>query len=158
MLFPYDDRLVRTIKFDAECAIFADGHYSRQSPGSSQFAPPGETLILRNWECSILFVWCHQLQKRADNQEGVNCTIFRNESKRLSSEIILEAEIFAMNRWGSIRVFTYIDARKIKSSNPGYCFKKAGWARCGMSGNGKLLLEKYLVPEQAQDAEKERTL
>lgn len=56
MLLPFDDGLTRTIKFDAECAALADRHYSRQTKGSPQFAPPGETLILRDNSCSILFV------------------------------------------------------------------------------------------------------
>lgn len=144
MLLPFDDGLVQTIKFDAECAEFADRHYSRQKLGSPQFAPPGETLILRNNAATVLFVWCRQLQERADKQVGVNCTIFRNESKRLSSEIIWEAEDYARRKWGKIRAFTYIDANKIKSKNPGYCFKRAGWMKCGESANGKLLFEKIL--------------
>ena len=144
MLLPFDEGLTQTIKFDAECAAMADRHYSRQRIGSPQFAPPGETLILRDNHCTVLFVWCRQLQARADGQEGVNCTIFRNESNRLSSEIILEAEDYAVGRWGNIRGFTYIDSSKIRSKNPGCCFKKAAWKRCGISANGKLLLEKEL--------------
>lgn len=144
LILPFTDGLVRTIKFDPECAAMADRHYSRQSIGSNQFAPPGETIILRNCEGSVLFVWCRQLQERADGQEGANCTIFRNESSRRSSEIILEAEEFAVERWGHIRAFTYIDSTKVKSRNAGYCFKVAGWRRIGQSGNGKSLLEKYL--------------
>ena len=147
MLLAFDEGLTQTIKFDPECAAFADEHYSRQSPGSPQFAPPGETIILRDNSCSILFVWCRQLPKRADGQEGANCTIFRNTSQRLSSKVILEAEGFAQKRWGEIRAFTYIDASKIRSSNPGCCFKKAGWKVCGKSASGKILMEKYLQRE-----------
>jgi hypothetical protein len=33
-------------------------------------------------------------------------------------------------------------ARKIRSSNPGYCFKRAGWRKVGMSKSGLILLEK----------------
>jgi hypothetical protein len=144
MLFEFTAGLIQTNKFDAECAELADRHYSRQKKGSRQFAPPGETIILRDAQAMIVFVWNRMLQKRADHQEGANCTIFRNESNRLSSEIILEAETFAVGRWGEIRGFTYIDRNAIQSLNPGYCFKMAGWKLCGKSESGKLLLEKQL--------------
>jgi len=144
LLFPFATGLVKTNKFDPECAELADRHYSRQKIRSPQFAPPGETLILRDTRGLVLFVWCHQLQRRADGQEGINCTIFRNESARQSSEIILEAEQFALHKWGDIRAFTYIDPAKIRSQNPGYCFKIAGWKQRGRSASGKILIEKFL--------------
>ena len=50
-----------------------------------------------------------------DGQAGYNCSIFRNESARRSSEIVLEAERHAVEKWGLNRMYTYIDPRKIKS-------------------------------------------
>jgi len=61
-----------------------------------------------------------------DGQTGYNCAIFRNESSRRSSDIILECEEIAFERWGPNRLYTYVDPAKIKSVNPGYCFKQAG--------------------------------
>lgn len=78
-----------------------------------------------------------------DGQDGYNCAIFRNEGQRQSSEIILEAEEMAFRKWGPNRLFTYIDPKKIRSTNPGYCFKMAGWKRIGLSKSGKVLLAKY---------------
>lgn len=141
MMLPYTTGLMRTNKFDAECAALADQHYSRQHVGSPQFMPPGRTMILRDAEGSVVFGWLYQ-QQRDDGQEGYNCTIFRNTGTRLSSEIIREAEAEVWDVWGRARLFTYIDERKV-SANPGYCFKKAGWTVCGKSKSGKLLLEKY---------------
>ena len=157
MLLPFSAGLIQTGKFDPECAALADRHYSRQKVGSPQFAPPGETIILRNAQGSVLFVWNRQLQERADHQEGANCTIFRNESERRSSDIILEAERFALARWGAIRGFTYVDKRAVRSPNPGWCFIAAGWRRAGESASGKLLLEKNLgaAPATLPDKEKE---
>jgi hypothetical protein len=80
---------------------------------------------------------------RMDGQTGYNNAIFRNESPRLSSEIILEAEHHAIARWGPNRMYTYIDPAKIKSANPGYCFKVAGWRFLRLSAEGKHLLVKY---------------
>jgi hypothetical protein len=79
---------------------------------------------------------------RMDAQTGYNCAMFRNESKRLSSEIILEAEQFAIQKWGPNRMYTYIDQTKVKSANPGYCYKMAGWKFVGISKGGKHLLVK----------------
>jgi hypothetical protein len=121
----------------------ADRHYSRGKIGDKQFVGPGESLTLRDADGKVVFVWLKS-KIRDDNQTGINCTIFRNESDRKSSEIILEAERFALSKWSLIRAFTYIDAKAIRSKNPGYCFKKAGWKVCGKSKSGKILLEKQL--------------
>ncbi len=141
MMLPFTMGLMRTTKFDPECVVLADKHYSRQSHGSPQFMPPGRTLILRNSEGTVVFGWLHQMQCD-DGQDGYNCTIFRNESARRSSEIILEAEQMVYAQWGLARLFTYIHASSVKSCNPGFCFKMAGWQLCGQSKSGKLLLEK----------------
>jgi hypothetical protein len=79
-----------------------------------------------------------------DSQTGYNCAIFRNESERLSSEIILDAESHAVERWGPGRAYTFVDGSKIKSSNPGYCFQMSGWIKCGLTKAGKTILEKTL--------------
>lgn len=39
-----------------------------------------------------------------------------------------------------MRLFTYVEPGKIRSTNPGYCFKKAGWRACGRNKTGKLVL------------------
>jgi hypothetical protein len=134
--------LERTTKFDPGCAELADQHYSRRAVGSPQFMPPGWTLVLRDAEGMIVFGWCRQ-KYRADGQNGVCCTIFRNESEHLSSLVILEAEKAAVERWGPVRGFTYVDPRKVRSENPGCCFKMAGW-KFVEERRGKLLFEKFL--------------
>lgn len=133
---------MRTGRFDGELAILADSHYSRQTPGSNQFMPPGEIVVLRNFEGTIVFGWVYQ-QFRADGERGINCSIFRNESARRSSEVILEAEDWAISEWDADRLFTYVDPEKVKSANPGYfCFKKAGWRFIRRTKDGKHLLAK----------------
>lgn len=60
---------------------------------------------------------------------GYNCAIFRNESSRRASDIILECEQFALAKWGPNRMYTYINPGKIRRTRqPGRCFIKAGWA------------------------------
>jgi len=138
-----DGRLVKTTHFDQEMRVLADRHYSRRTPGAKQFAYSGKKLVLRNEEGTILFVWMYpDPTMRMDGQTGYNCAMFRNESDRLSSDIILEAEQMAFERWGPGRMYTYIDPKKIASANPGYCFKMAGWKFAGLSKADKHLLVK----------------
>jgi hypothetical protein len=132
MLLPFSDGLIQVGKHDSESCSLADRHYSRQTVGSNQFMPPGRTMVLRNAEGTIVWGWLWQ-DKRDDGQRGYNCSIFRNESHRLSSEVILEAERAAWGYWGPNRLFTYIDPTKTRSIMRrgkrcvGFCYRKAGW-------------------------------
>lgn len=147
MLLPWTNSLVTSWAADPELSMLSDRHYSRQTPGAAQFCPSGRKLILRNTQGTVVFAWLYPEDhiKRADGQAGYNCTIFRNESERLSSDIILEAEQLAVKKWGPNRAYTYIDPAKVRSRNPGYCFKRAGWKKVGESKSGKVLLEKMLT-------------
>lgn len=145
MLLPLTDGLIRTTPFDRECALLADRHYSRRTVGARQFAYSGRKMVLRDTAGLVVFVWMFPDEAmRMDGQAGYNNAIFRNESRRPSSEIILEAERHAVEKWGPNRAYTYIDPRKVQSANPGYCFKVAGWKRIGYSKDGKHLLAKEL--------------
>ena len=154
MLLSITDRLVRTTHMDGEMSIFADGHYSRRTPGARQFAYSGRKLVLRNTQGSVLFVWMFpdpEKVERMDGQTGFYCSLFRNESSRRASDIILEAETWAFEKWGPNRMFTYVDSRKIRSVKvhgkpcPGFCFIKAGWKHAGFSKNGKHLFVKEIA-------------
>lgn len=106
------------------------------------FVGPGEKLVLMTADGRALFVW----RKFRDDsgQEGVNCAVFRNEGPHLSSELILEAEELAWgpNFWPGERLYTYVNPKSIRSTNPGYCFKRAGWTVCGRTKGGLVILEK----------------
>lgn len=118
-------------------------HYSctNLDPANGQWMPPGEKMALLTGECDALFGWLKNVVERYDKQEGICCTVFRNESKHLSSDLIREADAIAWEKWPDPRHFTYVDASKVESSNPGYCFKKAGWRQVGKSKGGLILLE-----------------
>ena len=127
MLLPFTEQLVVTNRFDSECAVLADRHYSRRTVGDRQFMPPGRTLVIRNHEGTLVFGWNWQFEeKRADGEFGYCCSIFRNKSGRKSSEVILECERVVVEHWGPNRMFTYVNPSHV-SVNPGYCFKAAGW-------------------------------
>lgn len=143
MLLPYyQEGLVRTTRCDPECAQLADRHYSRQTLGHPAFVGPGRSVVLRDAPGSVLFVWLAE-QFRLDGQRGWACTLFRNESQRRSSEIILEAERIVLDLWGPNRLFTFVNASKIASVNPGYCFLCAGWRRAGFTKGRLHILDKF---------------
>ena len=120
-------------------------HYSaRPKPNGyklRQFVAPCVHMVLLTVEQNALWVWTAE-QWRKDGQVGLNCAVFRNEGERLSSDLILSAEEWAWDKWTEQRVFTYIDGGKIRSVNPGYCFKMAGWQKCGSSSKGLTIMEK----------------
>lgn len=144
MLLPFEERLFQTSPVDEECRRLADRHYSRQTPGASEFASNGRKVVLRDSEGLVLFAWVFSAWPRWDGQRGYNNVVFRNESSRRSSLIILEAEQRAVQTWGPGPAFTYIDPAKVQSVNPGYCFKMAGWVFVRRSTKGKHLLTKDL--------------
>ena len=122
-------------------------HYSahkyKDGRKPKRFAGPGEKIVLLTQDSLALFVW--RKFKPMDNQKGINCAVFRNEGPIKSSQLILEAEFFAIKRWGAFRGYTYVNQHKIKSNNPGFCFKKVGWKPCGITKVRKLIiLEKYI--------------
>lgn len=144
----------RVTKFERRAVWLADQHYSRRTPGSPQFMPPGQTIVLLSYDGLAVFGWW-----RPDPTAGIEpmnglygwmCTIFRNESPILSSTLILDAELaFAEYRYdiGPDGLLTYVWDRKVASTNPGYCFKKAGWRPIGRSARGnKTLLQKLTTP------------
>lgn len=72
--------------------------------------------------------------------DGWTCTIFRNTGPLLSSALILAAELELRESGvdcGPSGLITYVWDAKVKSENPGYCFKVAGYRRSGRSADGK---------------------
>lgn len=122
-----------------------DRHYSRRRYADGRkprlFVGPGQKTVLVTEACDALFVWRKFID--ASGQEGVNCAVFRNEGSVRSSLLILEAEVVAWQRWPGERLYTYVNGKTIRSTNPGACFKFAGWRRCGTSKDrGLAILEK----------------
>ena len=115
--------------------VRADGTRTRK------FTGPGEHMVLRT-QCGRA-IWLWRLERyRQDGREGVNCAIFRNESGILSSDLIREASALAAERWPGMPQFTFVDARRIRSSNAGYCYQRAGWAKTGKTKGGLVVLER----------------
>lgn len=118
----------------------------RRERGSRQFGGAGARMVLLLADRTVLFVWRRQAF-RLDTQTGVECSVFRNEGARLSSDLVLEAEGHAWGRWPGARLFTFVDAqrtaaRRSRRSRPGECFLRAGWRFCGLTARGLHILEK----------------
>ncbi|MEM6280552.1 MAG: hypothetical protein AAF787_00045 [Chloroflexota bacterium] len=104
------------------------------------FAGPGEKMTLITPNHDALFAW--RLERhRQDELTGIECSVFRNESAERSSVLIQDAMLLARLRWGDVPMFTFVDARKVRSRNPGYCFKCAGWKHTGHTGKGLHVLQ-----------------
>lgn len=124
-------------------------HYSAVKNGKSKvhwrnhgITPPAASMTLLTAGSDALFVWI-QSKFRKDGLKGIECTVFRNESSILSSVLILEAEILALQKWrDQPQFFTFVKPSAIKSSNAGYCFMAAGWHREKTLPSGLVLLTK----------------
>lgn len=135
----------RVGKFDPRSAAIARDHYSRRKPDSPQFMPPGQTIIL--YQPLAIFGWWrpHPASgiKAMNGLDGWTCTIFRNIGAGLSSDLIYEAEDFLhaeATDCGPDGMLTYVWDSRVRSVNPGYCFKAAGWTVRGRSADNRKTL------------------
>lgn len=125
----------RTWRADPRAAAIADRHYSRKRPGTAQFAPPGRCFVLVTADADAL--WVTSWQRPEYTEHGLGdvwlCTIFRNESAGLSSELIREALAATRAAWGDPPTggtATFVDAGKVRRKrDPGRCFLRAGFHR-----------------------------
>jgi hypothetical protein len=134
---------------DATAEALFRRHYSRRNHVRKKrglIIGPGQKMLLVLHDATAVFAW--RLEKhRLDDQVGVNCAIFRNESSRLSSELIREADALADRRWPGARHFTFVDgaqtaSRRSNRAQAGVCFIHAGWRACGTSSKGLAILER----------------
>ena len=126
-------------------------HYSRRTPGSRTFTGVGREIVLVT-ECGRAVWACvHQRTPTARGtgasrgRAGVTDTrarfiwrnmVFRNLGAGLSSDLIVSATERTYEEWerryGAIpdeRLRTEIDIRRVRSTNPGFCYLMAGWTR-----------------------------
>ncbi len=146
----YDPLWYLTKDGDACCLALYERHYSAHQYKDGRvrklFCGPGEKIVLRTGDGDACFVW----RKFKDNsgQKGINCAVFRNESPHRSSDLIRQADAVADFCWPGERHYTYVDQKKVRSSNPGFCFVAAGWRKWGVTKVHRLLiLERAAFPE-----------
>ena len=136
-------------------------HYSRRTPGAKTFTGVGREVVLVTANGNAVWACVHQRTPAARGTGGsrgrTGATdakprylwrnmMFRNLGAGLSSDLIQEATertyVEWVARYGSLpheRLRTEIGVREVKSINPGYCYRRAGWER-GETRNGKLFL------------------
>jgi len=137
---------------DPAVRVLADRHYSRQSKGHPQFVPPGACLVLRTFEADAAWVTSHPLANfvRHGYGDAWICTLFRNESPLLSSDLIRLA-VAASVAWfvspPDAGFITFVDASKVRRKrDPGRCFRKAGWHEVGRTKErGHIVLQLPVV-------------
>lgn len=127
---------------DRSCLALFRRHYSctNRTNRLAQFVGPGQNIVLRTGDADAMFVWRSFIDD--SGQQGVNCAVFRNESKHRSSELIRQADAIADHVWPDSRHYTFVDPKAVRSSNPGFCFVAAGWRKCGMTKRGLIILER----------------
>jgi len=132
---------------DGDVREIYDRHYSRYHYADGRkpklFVGPGEKIVLITENGDA--IWCWRKFIDGSGQQGVNNAIFRNEGPLLSSSLILQAEGIAWKRWPGERLYTYVKPSGIRSTNPGACYKKAGWKVCGETKVNKLLILEKLA-------------
>jgi len=142
-------------------------HYSRRTPGSRTFTGVGQEIVLVT-DCGRAVWAC--IRQRTPSRAGTGCSrgrigecddrpryvwrnsMFRNLGAGLSSKLIREAVAVTYREWiarygalPSERLRTEVAIGSIRSSNPGCCYKLAGWIQERVT-RGKLIL---LAPEGA---------
>ena len=143
----------RAHRFDQECLPLADRHYSRQKPGTPQFVPPGRCIVLKSGNpVSAVWVSSWPLAEYTKHEWAGAwiCSMFRNEGPELSSELIQQAMAATRHEWGDPPeqgFVTFVKASAVRSTNPGYCFKRAGFRRVGKTKT-RSLLAFQLLPEK----------
>lgn len=146
---------------DKKALSLADSHYSRQKPGTPQFVAPGKPIVLLTPERNALWVSLYQKPEFTDHAwpGAWVCSLFRNQSRVLASDLITEAISITRCQWGEpgeVGMITFIDPRKVagyfartkhgKKLTWGYCFQQVGFEEDGWTAdNSKLVLR--LKPE-----------
>lgn len=140
-------------------------HYSRRTPGSKSFTGIGREVVLITscgkavWSVVYQSVPAPRGSGNSRGRSGDKVSqrfvwrnnVFRNLGAGLSSSLIRDAVeltyVIWVSKYGNlpnIRLRTEVDTTKVKSTNPGACYQKAGWTR-GELKKGKLF---WYAPER----------
>ncbi len=136
-------------------AAMADRHYNRQSIGSAQFVPPGRCVVLLSRCGKAVWVtsWPYaEFTKHEWAGAWVN-SLFRNEGAGLSSTLIRAAIAATRAIWEppDLGIVTFVDPTKVrKKRDPGRCYIRAGFKRCGHTKSGLLAFK--MLPDAMPEA------
>jgi hypothetical protein len=142
---------------DPAALPLANAHYSRQRPGSGQFVAPGRCVVLTSLKADALWVSLWQKPDFVDHawKDAWVCSLFRNESAELSSELIRQAVAATRFHWPNVPsqgMVTFVDTGSVRPKrDPGRCFIRAGFQPCGSTKGGLLAFQ--LTPDAMPEAE-----
>lgn len=150
-------RWIETDKGDPRCRALADLHYTRKSVGHPMWTRPGWNYVLyaeqKNGRSAVYNWWRPKWEsglagtQRQDGLRAIECTIFRNQSRFLSSKLIVEA-IACLMSWSHANdvewpdgIITGVNSAKTASGrsaehDAGYCFREAGFVEFAHPGKG----------------------
>ena len=137
----------RTTSTDSIARRLADRHYNRQKIGSRRFVPPGRCLVLvtRNYDALWVTSYPYAEYVRHMWAGAWMNSLFRNESKVLSSLLIKEAVLRTIQFYGNPPkhgMVSFIDADKTRRKrDPGRCYRKAGFRHVGFTDGGLWVLQ-----------------
>jgi hypothetical protein len=139
---------IETDKGDPRCRELADRHYTRQTIGHPLWTRPGWNFVLfyrqQNGRSAVFCWWRPKWEsgligtERKDGLRCIECSIFRNETRVRSSDLIREA-IQCLYTWEHAYdvswpdgIITGVNSEKTKQgrsidSLPGECFRRAGF-------------------------------
>jgi hypothetical protein len=146
----------RSHRFDRRALPLADRHYNRQKVGSPQFVPPGRCLVLLTPDADALWVtsWPFAEYVRHAWPGAWVCSLFRNESPTLSSELIRDAVSATRASMGTppaLGMVTFVNADKVRPKrDPGRCYLRAGFRRVGLTKGGLVALQ--MLPSEMPPA------
>lgn len=131
---------VVTKKTDQDCLALADRHYSRVTIGASQFTRPGDNLVLRTQCGDAVWVSWYSHMRDDEFKDVIECTIFRNESEYLSSDLVKWAIYASIQKWGIPKegFITFVKDSAVRSCNPGANYQNAGFKKVGETKARKL--------------------
>lgn len=142
---------------DPVVAALADRHYSRKTPGSAQFSPPGRVLVLRTADHSAAWVTLWPLAEFVlhDWAGAWMNTLFRKEGDGLASDMIRHAVAHTRWKWPDVPALgmvTLINASRVRHKrDPGRCYRKAGFRHVGFTRAGQHVLQ--MLPAEMPAAE-----
>jgi hypothetical protein len=159
---------MKSYRADPALVSLADRHYNRQKPGAPQFVPPGRCVVLHTPNRDALWVtsWPKAEYVQHEWKGAWVCSLFRNEGRRLASELITDA--VSATRWafdlpvpeirsaiGPVGIVSFIDRAKVRPTKVhgdevwGWTWLKAGWEHIGETKGGLLAvgLRTERVPE-----------
>lgn len=148
---------METTKADQRPRYLADRHYTRQTPGHPMWTRPGWNQILyfeHSSGSAAAFCWWRPKwesgivgTERKDKLRCIECTLFRNETPLLSSDLIRFA-VESVLSWEHATDVEWPDGlvtgigtkqtakRRSKHAMPGECYRRAGWEPFQHPGKG----------------------